>query len=518
MNDALVIAITRLGDLIQTEPMIRAIKRDSFTNHVTVLTEKSFAPVVQLFSSVDEIAVVDFGVILGKLDQREPELPLSAYCDVSRWLEEKSFSAVYNLTHSRPSMMLAALAKPMAEGVTLSHDLTQVVNSRWLQYFFATNLARPWCSFNLVDIYVNAVAPLTSFEDRTPFIGAPNRDTRSPQKWSDIECVLHVGASQSDKQWPLDKFVSLCRDLLARGVGVTLIGGAKSEVVSNAFPKHCKFCDRTGQTSIADLIDLFGSADILISADSGPVHVAASCKLPIIAIEGGSAHGFETAPYIENAFVIQPHLENVVSRTPGKKFTSASAEMVSKQTVLSIFDLHFGESSDIVVSEGCTVYKTFADRAIPGLGLRAIAGGHSKYEEWQQRLREFWWHLIGARHAGVDPSTTELALAAQRSASAAKMIRLQTMDVSRLKNCAAALSQAERDIQNLIGTHPPLHCLNSFLQIARGSVSGETAEEQALELEELYSDFAGAAHILLPPENQSNNKKITNYNVTEAIV
>lgn len=515
---ALVIAVTRLGDIIQTEPMVRALKRRGKYESISVLVERSFADVALMNSSADEVKLIDFADILGRLDRTKGPLPMQEYVELVKWLGDSRFTDVYNVTHSRPSMMLAALAGPNAQGVTLNALGMQVVNNRWLQYFFATNLARPWCSFNLVDIYVNAVDPASSFVDRLPRLTMPSVHKRkSLTGQSDENVLLHVGASKSDKQWPLERFVAVAKYLLARNLNVTLVGGNRSKAIDGAFPAHKNFRSLMGETTVRDLFHICEEASLLISADSGPVHVAAACGLPIIAIEGGSAHGFETAPYIQGAYVIQPHLDHLLTRKPGKQVTSAPADLIGVEMVTSTIEYMLGERKSIMCSPQCTVYETVAGVEIPGLELRSVSGSSVEYEEWQQKLRKFWWRVGNGVEQKAGASDNDLSIAARVAAKSAESIAHASDDISFLEKCASNLSITEKSLSQLINANPPLHHLNYFLQIARSSINGETPQEQAIELETLYDDIAEAADELdLMPRRQSRTK--SSYSNTEKVL
>lgn len=517
MKRALVIAVTRLGDLIQTEPMLRALRRSGEADQVTLLIEKSFRPVAEALEGVDDTFVIDFEPLLGGLDARVTGLPLDVHSKLASWLSRSQFDSVYNVTHTRPSMIMARLASQTANGVTLDANNAQVVRNPWLQYFFATNLARPWSSFNLIDVYVNAVDPATEFAARRPTLTRATRLPAASVNWNDIEIVIHAGASQSDKQWPLERFVALSKVLLERGATVTLIGGAKSTELSDAFPRHRKFCDRLGETSVADLQKLFSRVSLLVSADSGPVHVAAACGLQVIAIEGGSAHGFETAPYIEGAYVIQPHLERLFERIPNKIVTSASAERVSVKTVLSIIDSHFEQNLKLSDSPGCTIYRTKHGSDSPGLELETLSGANRFYDEWQQALQRFWWRSIGPESDRRNTHDCELRERLCVAKRAAKRVEQAGSDVRQLEDQAAALTAAERALGKELMKHPQLHHVNHFLQIARSSIGGNSIHEMAIELESIYERLASGVGELQPMLHSSSTFDFSESKHKEAV-
>lgn len=506
---ALVLGITRLGDLVQTEPMIRTLKRSKSVDYVDLLVERSFRDIASQLECVDQVHEVDFRSILGRLDQGQATLPLKSYLELSGVVSSEQYSRVINVTHSRPSMVLASLARSPVDGVTMDREGLQIVNNAWLQYFFATNLARPWCSFNLVDIYVNAIDHNVRFEDRRSRL-----DGKCPIK--SVKCrdfvgmsvLLHVGASQSNKQWPLDRFVDLAESLLDRGAMVTLIGTGNDALVK-CFPANRRLHSLIGQTSVRELVEVCDQADLMISADSGPVHVAAARNLPLVVIEGGSAHGFETAPYIEGAYVVQPHLHDLMSRIPGKQVTSASALNVSGETVLSTIEHFLGGSLPICASSQCTVYRTKAGTTIPGLELEAICGANIEYEEWQRSLRFFWYQAISETLSGKSKRVNPLTEAFKDAAEACSEVSNAGMSINKLEQAATLLSIAEQKLSHLIKKTPPLYHVNAFLQIARSSVSGSLPNSQAEELKILYLRMAKASEVLtnrlsetIPDSNQ----------------
>ncbi len=86
MQNVLVIAITRLGDLIQTEPFLRALKSSGRASHVTLLVERNFVEIANRLVGADEVIAIDFTKILGSLDRSQAELPIRDYIGLANEL------------------------------------------------------------------------------------------------------------------------------------------------------------------------------------------------------------------------------------------------------------------------------------------------------------------------------------------------------------------------------------------------------------------------------------------------
>lgn len=493
---ALVIGITRLGDLIQSEPLIRALRSHAGFNSVDLLIERSFVEIASELSFVDDIVCIDFEDTLRPLSVRSDRLPLEAFARIVKRIDTAQYDRVFNLTHSRPSMVLAALASRGSEGVTLDESGYQVVRNSWLRYFFATNLARPWCAFNLVDIYVNAVAPRMPFIDRIPRLRKPlDREIDSRSYTNTPHVLLHLTASQSDKQWPQPMFDALTSMLIDRGAEVTLVGNASKDNDHRGLTNR-RVNNLIGKTSIRDLIELCDSADLMVTADSGPAHVAACRRLPVVAIEGGSAHAFETAPYGIANLVIEPHLENVVHRIPDKRSTSAPASRVSVLTVLSAAERLLCQGESIVGSEGCTVYETASGTYVPGVELRPINGSHFEYEKWQSDLRKFWYNALTGDPDGKTPPSGRFSKLFDRVVDTCKQIEKVGSDSPLLTAASRNLTKAEQELDGELLKHPPLHHVVAYLKIARSSLSGTNVSGQAQELRHLYQSLSMAGKCL----------------------
>jgi ADP-heptose:LPS heptosyltransferase len=99
--------------------------------------------------------------------------------------------------------------------------------------------------------------------------------------------ALHPWTSDTFKQWPLENFRALAEKVLkCQQIKLVAIGGPEE------LNKSCElfrglnynFQDLTGQTSLLELAVVLKKCKLLISNDSGPVHLAACVGTPVLAI------------------------------------------------------------------------------------------------------------------------------------------------------------------------------------------------------------------------------------------
>ena len=111
------------------------------------------------------------------------------------------------------------------------------------------------------------------------------------------------------KRWPARHFAVLAQRLAAQGRAVWLVGspgdapsGAEIAAASGGAAR-----DLCGRTSLGEAIDVLASADLVVSNDSGLMHVAAALGKPLVALYGSSSPAF-TPPLAAGASILKLEL------------------------------------------------------------------------------------------------------------------------------------------------------------------------------------------------------------------
>lgn len=122
--------------------------------------------------------------------------------------------------------------------------------------------------------------------------------------------VLCPGAEFGpSKQWPADYYANCANHYLDKGWQVWILGSPKDQGVANTIAKQTQFRvkDLTGKTKLAEAIDLMSLASLVLTNDSGLMHIAAALNRPLVAMYGSTSTAF-TPPLGEKVQVLQTDL------------------------------------------------------------------------------------------------------------------------------------------------------------------------------------------------------------------
>jgi len=112
--------------------------------------------------------------------------------------------------------------------------------------------------------------------------------------------ILQPGARWTNKRWPVESFAELARRLAAEltGFRFVILGGNDDiplgQTIAQAAPDRC--LDLTGKTTLPEMVEWIRLCELMVTNDTGPMHVAAAMRKPVIALFGPTEPR-RTGPY-----------------------------------------------------------------------------------------------------------------------------------------------------------------------------------------------------------------------------
>jgi lipopolysaccharide heptosyltransferase III len=97
--------------------------------------------------------------------------------------------------------------------------------------------------------------------------------------------ALNPGARKRDRRWPVERFAALARALYARGVPSLVTWGPGEQTLARSLVELSAGASTLAPPSdLAQLAALFRRAAIVVANDTGPMHLAAACGAPVLAL------------------------------------------------------------------------------------------------------------------------------------------------------------------------------------------------------------------------------------------
>lgn len=294
---SLLVAPAWVGDAVMSEPLLRRIAAQD-RRPVDVLAPPWVAPVFERMPSVGQVIFAPFAH--GKLD-------LTTRWKIGSVLKAHDYQNAYVLPNSFKSALPTAFAGiPSRIGFTgearygllnRRHALDKTALPRMVDRFLALAPMGPVQKHEDPARPVLRVAP-DAFEHICQRLGL----TRGKRL-----AVLCPGAEYGPaKRWPVEHFATLAQELAGQGWTVWIIGSAKDDAIGASIRQlsHDTAINLCGRTQLADAIDLLSGADVVVTNDSGLMHVAAALDRPLVALYGSSSPEF-TPPLAQRVAILQ---------------------------------------------------------------------------------------------------------------------------------------------------------------------------------------------------------------------
>ncbi|MBI4879431.1 MAG: glycosyltransferase family 9 protein [Planctomycetes bacterium] len=311
MARLLVIQLERLGDLIQTTPLLEDLHRSCPEDAVEILVLEETRPVLDGLPGIARVhALPEMRVreLVRGLRESYPSMePPPGAEEAFLRLDLPHFDRVINLTSHEFGCWLANRIPAAArEGGVITEDGEWLSLGDWYVYLVARTDFRWENGIHVADLF-RSVAPGSAPPDpsRRPYAAqAPRLPFSLPEG---RRVALNPGSSKAVRRWPVERYARLADALAERGFLPLLVGAPADRELCAAVAASCRQApqDFSGRTSVQEAACLLAEVDLLVSGDTGAVHLAAAAGTQVVGLYGGSSVFRETAPWGEGHLVLQ---------------------------------------------------------------------------------------------------------------------------------------------------------------------------------------------------------------------
>lgn len=306
----LILKPSSLGDVVQALPVLRLIKQHLPASEVYWWIDVHLAPLFE--GDPDLERVVRFHRRRWAAPRHWPEITRSIW-----WMRRQAFDWVIDLQCLMRSGVFAWFANGK---LTVGLDEPR----EGARGFYDLIVQRPSPRTHAVDWYLKVLSSL-GVPVHWDFQWMPERPALARtvrEKWPVDGArwiVLQPGARWLNKRWPAEYYAEVVRQVAAHypQMRFAVLGGSDErslgEVIAGIAGPRC--LDLTGKLSLPEMVEWLRLSELMVTNDTGPMHVAAALGKPVVALFGPTSP-YRTGPYRQVEHVLQLSLPCVPCLKP----------------------------------------------------------------------------------------------------------------------------------------------------------------------------------------------------------
>jgi len=281
----LVVRFSSIGDIVLTTPVIRGLKQQVEHAEVHFLTKKSYFDVVKHNPYIDKIHLFD-----------------KDFSELVETLKLEFFDYIIDLHHNlRTTRLRNALGIP-------SFSFDKLNREKWVMVNFKRNILP---DVHIVDRYMDCVKFFDVKNDGKglDYFIAPEDEVNLSALGLEVNnyTAIVIGATHATKRLPNEKIIEICKKIEGK---IVLLGGPddmeNAKIIEQAVTDE-RLVNTCGQLKLNQSAFLVQKARVVITHDTGLMHIAAAFKKKIISLWGNTIPEFGMVPYypIEGSEIIE---------------------------------------------------------------------------------------------------------------------------------------------------------------------------------------------------------------------
>jgi heptosyltransferase I len=295
----LILKPSSLGDVVQALPVLRLIKRHLPQSEIYWWIETRLAPLLE--GDPDLAGLILFDRQRWAHPQHWGEVVRSVQA-----IRAQKFDWIIDLQCLLRSGVVAWLS-----GAKLLVGLDEPREGA--RAFYDLVARRPSFHTHAVDWYLG-VLPLLGIPLGRDFEWLPHRTETAAairRRWPLQQhrwLLVQPGARWLNKRWPIDHYADLLRQVAAQHsqFHFAILGGVEDQSLGQSLVSavNGRCLDLTGQLTLPEMVEWVRAGELMVTNDTGPMHVAAALGKPVVALFGPTEPR-RTGPYGQIEHVLQ---------------------------------------------------------------------------------------------------------------------------------------------------------------------------------------------------------------------
>jgi len=298
LNKLLIIAPSWVGDAVISHSLIQRLKSVHPASPIDVLANPLVAEVYKTMTEINVVHVSPFGH--GELNI------IARRTFAKKIIAPEKYDQAYVLPNSFKSALIPYFADIRRRIGFLGEQRYIVLNDRRkLDKKHLPLMVERYAFLANAQTEINKLPTLRPRFNENEKIKEQTKNKYGISLENPIVCLCPGAEYGPAKQWPKEYFSTTARDFEERNFTVIILGSKKDESIGKHIEKHGgkNIKNLCGSTSLKEAISIISFSDLVITNDSGLMHISAAHDTPTIAIFGSSSTAF-TPPLSEKATVL----------------------------------------------------------------------------------------------------------------------------------------------------------------------------------------------------------------------
>lgn len=279
----LILRFSSIGDIVLTTPVVRCLKKKFPDAEIHYATKRAFHTIVQHNPYISKIHLLDNSVL-----------------ELVNQLKQEKFDYVIDLHNNQRTFLIKTLLGKTCLPVGRSFSFNKINLEKWVMVNFKINRLP---HKHIVDRYLDACASLGVVNDGEGldyFLAKEDAVDRNtfPIAFQKEYAAWVIGAKQNTKKFPSDKISNVLSKLQ---MPVMLLGAKEDfeegEKIIQQAQRATEIFNACGKFSLNQSASLVQQAKLVVTNDTGLMHIAAAFKKPTVSIWGNTIPEFGMYPY-----------------------------------------------------------------------------------------------------------------------------------------------------------------------------------------------------------------------------
>jgi len=301
MKKIAIIRLSSIGDIVLTTPLVRALRAQYPQSRIDFIIKNEYAELLSTNPHLDNVISFDHDAGFGELRSLKKLIRKEKY-DVLIDLH-KNFRSVFLRNNSRSGMVLKYNKNYVRRSLLIWFGLNRfkIIEPIYKRYFRAVESLGVKPDKDGTELHLT----------KNNILNVQTKLTKSGLRKNQPLVILCPGAGFATKQWHIKGFAEVGDHLAKKYKAlIGILGSNKDfedcESVQNQMNERS--VNYAGMFTLLESAAMLNQSKIVITNDTGLMHIAQSQKTPVVALFGSTTRELGYFPFPESSFVIEQDL------------------------------------------------------------------------------------------------------------------------------------------------------------------------------------------------------------------